>query len=278
MAYSKPSLQFRLIHEDENLNIEKLPGKFEALKYGEETLIVEKKVIFDEKEISKIILKDDEMNHEPSVVFALSKKARKNLAKVTEKNIGKHVALIFDGEVLLRAYITEKIDTEQITLELANEKTVERLKNSFEVEDARGELTTALGKGIHIDGKFKIEDFTGEGSGIDKSEPLQVMLAFLCYYRLGDSRYKDFIEDYKSFKRENLIYRFENDFENTFSKCKELEFCLYPETFVQLNDDIFLCDLGCEAVLEDFQKSSNILLLVMAKNEKGEWIVLLLRS
>ncbi len=277
-AYSKNSLQFRLIRDDVNLNVEKLPKNCEALKYGEEELAVEKKAIIDEKHITKIILKDDEMDHEPTVVFELSKNGQKKLASVTGKNIGKCVAIVFEGEVLVRAKITEKIDTEQITLALVNEKTVEKLKESFEVEDNRGNLKKTLGEGILVEDGFKLEDFLKDTSSIDKGEPLQVMLAFLHYYRLGDERYKNFIEDYKSFKKENLIYRFDTDFKNTFAKSKDLKFCLYPETFVQLNDDIFLCDVGCEAEFEKIGKSSNILLLVMAKNAKDEWIVLLLRS
>ena len=112
---------------------------------------------------------------------------------------------------------------------------------------------------------------------VDRTDFSAVMTNFLYFYSHNDKNYKDFVSDYKEFKKDQLITILDQSYKSAFSKFSQIKFGLYPETLVQLNDDFYLCNVYFSGLLGENQVES-VLLMVMSKDPSGNVVVLMLRN
>ena len=102
--YGKP-LQFRLVKE--NLNSDNYSQNNKSIGSLEET------VLLCEKEIAEVYAHTDYMGR-PAMMIKLTLDGSKTFADITSNNIGRNLAIIFEGKIILSARIMTQISNGEI--------------------------------------------------------------------------------------------------------------------------------------------------------------------
>ena len=113
-AQNKPSsarnpngkpLQFRLVKE--NINSENYTQNNKSIESLEET------VLLCEKDIAEVYAHTDYMGR-PAMMIKLTSDGAKLFADITENNIGRNLAIIYEGKIILSARIMTQISNGEI--------------------------------------------------------------------------------------------------------------------------------------------------------------------
>ncbi len=98
----------RVVEEKDSANSETLP--FANARPGAETsLRVMKQAVLDAADVASATTQKDPITGDNSVRVTLTEKGKERFAKLTEQSIGKRLAVIVDGKIMIAPVIRERI-------------------------------------------------------------------------------------------------------------------------------------------------------------------------
>ena len=129
---SKVAVEFRLVHYNNDELISKLnnqhdfipPVGYELLDYKDgkqiQKLLVSKQIEMDGKNIINARIKKSEFTDKYDVIITLNADGTRKFHKVTQQNVGRHLAIIVDGRILCAPTIMEPINSPQLQISGGN--------------------------------------------------------------------------------------------------------------------------------------------------------------
>ncbi len=274
----KTSLKFRFVNENiapdepipENCEIISVYNELDKVDY-----VVEKEIVFDGSHIKQIELKRDQFVSEIyEIDLTLDVEGTRIFSGLTANNIGKSLLAQIDNTYLFNAVIRDNITSGSVLVSGFNNIVVlMKLKDSFECIDNTN---------INYDGLvFKKSTFTPDSpKTVDKKDPIQVMEAFLYYYRQNDPKWKNFAYPYPSLNSEEnkFINNLEYIRNNHFSAIDQYDVFVEemikpikkPSSFFFRNNDYI--NVYIPFKLEN-QENIFILNLNLVINKDGEYFV-----
>lgn len=187
----KSLLKFRFVNKDINPagtipeSCEKLTiyNNLEKMDY-----VVEKEIVFDGSHIKQIELKCDRFFSEIyEIVLTFDEEGTKIFSDLTAHNIGKSLLMQIDNSYLFDAVIREAITSDSVSVSgFTNMIILMKLKENFTCIDNTN---------INFDElKFTKSTFTPNSyQAINKKDPIQVMAAFLYYYKQNNPEWKKLV-------------------------------------------------------------------------------------
>ncbi len=102
-----PTLELRLVLESETSDSEALT--FISKYQGEQRLHVQKTALLNRKAFKSAKLAENSFDGQPEIILTTTDEGKKLLAQATYQNLGKSIALVLDGKVLIAAAIRSEI-------------------------------------------------------------------------------------------------------------------------------------------------------------------------
>jgi preprotein translocase subunit SecD len=103
-----------VIPEDSQLSYFWEKNKFDVLE-RQRAVVLEKEVLLDGSAIKRAQVQSDQFG-KPEIVFSLSTEGAKQFLRITEANVGKRLAVVLDGKILMMPLIRERIPGGQVRI------------------------------------------------------------------------------------------------------------------------------------------------------------------
>ena len=269
-------LKFRFVNEitkpdgpiPENCEIISVYNDLDKIDY-----VVEKEIVFDGSHIKQIELKRDQFASEIyEIVLTLDVEGTKIFSDLTANNIGKSLLAQIDNSYLFNAVIRQAITSNSVSVSgFNNITTLIKLKENFDCIDNTN---------INYDGfKFKKSTFTSDGTQtVDKKDPIQVIEAFLYYYRQNNPKWKNYAYPNLSSKENRFIKNLENLRNNSFASMDQYDIYVeemseplnVPPSFFFRNNDYINVYIPFKLENQENTFIRNINLVI---NKDGEYFV-----
>lgn len=274
----KASLKFRFV----NGNVapgELIPENCEKISVYNDLdkidYVVEKEIVFDGSHIKQIELQSDQFfSGVYEIILTLDVEGTKIFSDITEHNIGRSLLAQIDNSYLFNAIIRDKITSGSVSVSgFTNITLLMKIKENFDCIDNTN---------INYDGfKFVKSSFTPDSNQtVDKKDPIQVMEAFLYYYKQNDPQWKNYVYSYPNLSTEDnrFIKNMENNRKNNFSSINQYDVYVEemlkpakkPSSFFFRNKDYI--DVYIPFKLEN-QENTFIRNINLVINKKGEYFV-----
>ncbi len=222
LAFSadKSSLKFRFIYGDTN-NTGPISRDCEKISVYEnlekKDYLVEKKITVDGSHIKEIELNKNQFFDVYEIQLTLDEEGRQLFSKLTADNIGRSLLAQIDNYYLFNAVIKQEISSDKVSVSgFSNLAILKKLKERFNCIDNTN---------LKVDEReFEKSTFaSGAAKKTDKKNPIQVMAAFLYFYKEDNPQWKDFIQTSQNEDGKKAIQKLEELRKDFYSSLSDYE-------------------------------------------------------
>jgi preprotein translocase subunit SecD len=156
-------------------------NKFDVLE-RKRAVVVYREVLMDGSTVRRAQVQTDQFG-KPEVIFSLSNEGAKKFLKITEENVGKRLAIVLDGKILMMPVIRERIPGGQV-----------RISGSFTMKEAQDIALVLRAGAFPVPLQIAEQRTVGPSLGEDSIEAgvkaaliaaIVVVLFMIIYYKLS---------------------------------------------------------------------------------------------